>query len=92
MNHETKMPTELEITAIKARLDAIETAQKANIAAVLEGNRDAREMLEIFQAVKGGFKVLGWLSVVVRWSGYVAGAGTALYGAWHLFSSGGPKP
>ena len=77
---------------IELRLDAIESAQKANTIATLEGNRDAREMLDIFQAVKGGFKVLGWLATAVRWAGWIAGAGAAFYAAWHAVTGGGPKP
>lgn len=92
MSDEIKMAAHERLHAIETRLDAIETAQRTSIAVTLEGNRDAREMLEIFQAVKGGFRVLGWLAVVVRWAGYMGGAVGTLYGAWHLFSSGGPKP
>ena len=62
MTDDIKTPTESELArldAIESRLDSIESAQRENTAATLEGNRDAREMLEIFQAVKGGAKVVG---------------------------------
>lgn len=80
-----------EVSAIKARLTAMEQAQRENTAATLEGARDAREMLEIFQAVKGGFKVLGWLAAVVKWAGIIGGGVAAIYAAWHAVS-GGAKP
>lgn len=79
-----------EIASIKARLDAIELAQKQAFAATLEGNRDAREMLEIFQAVKGGFKVLGWLATAAKWVGWLAGGAAAVYGLWQVMHGSVP--
>jgi hypothetical protein len=71
----------------------METGQGGNTAATLEGNRDAREMLGIFQAVKGGFRVLGWLATAVRWAGYIAAGAAAIYGAWQLLHGvHTPKP
>ncbi len=95
MTEDIKHPTDSELArldAIEARLDAIEASTRESIAATLEGNRDAREMLEIFQAVKGGFRVLGWLATAVRWAGYIAAAGVAVYGAWQLLHAGHTKP
>lgn len=77
---------------IELRLGAIDSAQKANALAIEEGNRDVREMLEIFAAVKGGFKVLGWLATALRWAGWIAGACAAFYAAWHALIGGSPKP
>lgn len=82
------VPESVRLDAIEARLDAIEAGTRDSLAATLEGNRDAREMLEIFQAVKGGFRVLGWLATAVRWAGYLAAGAAAIYGAWHAIQAG----
>jgi predicted nucleic acid-binding protein len=77
------------------RMDAIERALKANTEATLEGNRDAREVLEIFQAVKGGIKVLGWIGVMVKWLAPLATLGVTAYSAFYAMTHGGqlpPKP
>ena len=95
MSDDNRHPTDSELArldAIETRLDAIESAQRENTAATLEGNRDAREMLEIFQAVKGGFRVLGWLATAVRWAGYIAVGAAAIYSFWQLLHSGQAKP
>lgn len=78
-----------------ARMDAIERGLRENTVATLEGNRDAREVLELFRAVKGGIRVLGWIGGAARWVGFIATAGTAIYAAWYAISHGGqlpPKP
>lgn len=77
------------------RMDHIEEALRANTAATLDGNRDAREVLEIFQAVKGGIKVLGWIGGVARWAAPIATLAVAAYGAFYAITHGGqlpPKP
>ena len=94
--------TEDRLNAIEGRLergsdrmDAIERALKANTEATLEGNRDAREVLEIFQAVKGGIKVLGWIGAMVKWLAPLATLCFAAYSAFYAMTHGGqlpPKP
>ena len=88
-------PTDSELgrlEAIEGRLDKIEAAQRENTAATLEGNRDAREILEIFQAVRGGFKVLGWIGAAARWVAVIGGALGGAYAAWHSATGGNGKP
>lgn len=77
------------------RMDDIERELRENTAATLEGNRDAREILEIFQAVKGGIRVLGWIGIAVRWVAGFGGAAMAIYGVWYAYTHNGqlpPKP
>lgn len=90
MTDDIKRPSDSELGHLEERVNAVEAALKENTRATLEGNRDAREMLEIFQAVRGGFKVLGWLGAVAKWVGGVLGAVGALYAAWHHSTGGKP--
>lgn len=80
------------LDALEKRVEAIEVGVQENTKATLEGNRDVREVLEMFQTVKGGIKVLGWIGNVVRWVGYIAAAGLAVYGAWNAIVHTAPKP
>lgn len=34
---------------------------------------DTAEMIELFQAMKGGFKVLGWLGLLAKWGVAIVG-------------------
>ncbi|WP_457321643.1 hypothetical protein [Roseateles sp. P5_E11] len=78
------------LEGIENRVSTIEKAVSENTRATLEGNRDAREILELFQAVRGGFKVLGWLGTAAKW---VAGVAAAVSALWVLFHQvNGPKP
>lgn len=78
------------LEAIESRVDLIERAVKENTVATLEGNRDTREVLEMIQAVRLGFKVLGWLGSAAKWLAGVGGAAAALYTLWHSLGSGKP--
>lgn len=95
MNTDVKLPTDSELArldSIESRMDALDAALKGNTAATLEGNRDVRELLEIFQAVRGGFKVLGWLGTAAKWIAAVVGAAGALWAVWHNATGGSGKP
>ena len=81
--------------AMHARMGALETSLSENTKATLDGNRDAREVLEIFQAVKGGFRVLGWIGGAARWTTAIAGLGGLIYAGWYAITHNGqlpPKP
>lgn len=56
-------------------------------ASLEENSSMTSELLEIFKAVKGGFKVLGWLGTALKWSLSIAAAAGALWAAWHPFAS-----
>lgn len=73
-----------DIEQIRERLGAIEDELRANSEAT-------RQVLEIFQAVRGGIKVLGWLGTAARWITGMAVFAGVCYGAW-LKATGGSKP
>lgn len=68
---------------LSSRVKVVEDKIDSNTQATLEGNRDAREILEIFQAVRGGLRVLGWLGTAAKW---VAGIAAAVGGLWTLWN------
>ena len=53
-----------------------------------ETKADTGEFLEIFKAMRGGFKVLGWLGTAAKWT---ASLGAALIGLYYAVKMG-PKP
>lgn len=79
------------LDALEKRVEGIERGIEKNTEATLEGNRDAREILELFQNVRGGFKVLGWLGAAAKWVAAIAAMFSALWVLWHQMH-GGPKP
>ena len=50
------------------------------------------EVRDILAAVKVGLKVIGGIGTLVRWAGYVAAAGAAIYTFWHMLKNGGKPP
>lgn len=78
--------------SISERMDLMDAEIKRNIAATNVNTALAQEILELFSAVKGGFRVLGWLGTGAKWLGGIAGAGVALWVAWHTLTHGGVPP
>lgn len=72
-----------ELKATRDEVKAISDKLDSNTVATLEGNRDAREILEIFQAVRGGLKVLGWLGTAFKWLAGIAAAAGGLWTLWN---------
>jgi hypothetical protein len=60
-----------------------------NTAAIQAVHDRTNEMVELFTAMKGGFKVLGWLGQLVKWAapvvGAIAAARHAITGSWWPF-------
>jgi hypothetical protein len=60
-------------------------------ASVKETADTSKEMLELFSALKGGFKVLGWLGMLAKGAAGLAAAAVSLWAAYNHFRHGGPK-
>jgi hypothetical protein len=60
---------------IKANTDEV----KANTRLTEEIRADTKEFLEVFKAVKGGLKVMGWVGTFLKWLSGVAVACGAIY-------------
>lgn len=68
-------------------------SRMGDLEAELKANSDTTaEIRDILAAVKTGIKVLGGIGTMARWAGYLAGAGAAVYTAWHMLTHGGRPP
>lgn len=75
--------------AIERRLD-VSDARMVAIEQSLKDNTDVtKEVRDFLTAMRGGFKVLGWLGTGAKWIGYVAGAVAAVAGAIYTIKTGG---
>jgi hypothetical protein len=65
-----------------ARMDCLETGLGANTALTQKISEDTTDLVEMFKALKGGLKVLGWFGTVAKWIGGIAVAVASVYAAW----------
>ena len=47
-----------------------------------------RELKDILQTLRGGWKFMGWIGRAVKWC---VGLATGAYGLWTLFTHNGPR-
>lgn len=80
--------------ALVAAIDAMQNEQREfraelrkNSELTAKINEMTEEMVDLFAAAKGAFKVLGWIGTGVKWIGGVAAALGAL---WVIFKGGFP--
>lgn len=50
------------------------------------------EVRDILDTAKVGLRALGAIGTLVRWAGYLAAAGAALYTGWHMITHDGKPP
>lgn len=77
-----------------ARMDSMDeqiqantTEIKANTAITLRVEKNTGEVLEVFSAVKGGFRVLEWIGKGAKWLAAISAAGLVL---WKVFTGKWP--
>lgn len=69
---------EAEVAELKKELEEFKGIQ-------IEINRNTamtQELLDLFQSVRGGFKVLGWLGNLAKWVGGLAAGCYGIYTYW----------
>jgi len=57
-------------TELRERVDSLATTVAKHdliINKMADTQKDVRELLDVFQSVKGGMTVLGWIGVVAKW-------------------------
>lgn len=84
---EERAASSTELHALGERVTSVEDALKSNTKLTQAVGDDTRELLDLFRAAKGGFKVMGWLGEGLKWLGIVAAALTSI---WVAFHSGKP--
>ena len=68
-------------------------SRMASLETELSTNSDiTTEVRDILSVAKVGLRVLGGVGVLVRWAGYLAAAGAAIYSAWYMATHGGKPP
>ena len=72
----------LQLNAGAKRMDQMQTELAKNTVVTTE-------VRDFLAAVRGGFKVLGWLGGLVKWAAPIAAAAATL---WHLFSGAPTHP
>lgn len=63
-------------------MDCLEAGLNANTELTQRIREDTSELVEMFKALKGGLKVLGWFGTMAKWVGGIALAVTSVYAAW----------
>lgn len=81
MSEERLSAIEAQLVDGRRRMDVLE-------AAVGENTDLTRDIRDIMVAARVGFKVLGGLGTLAKWSLYICGAAAAVWGLIH----GAPKP
>jgi hypothetical protein len=62
------------------------SAEMAELRKLVEQTqKSTAELVEFWQAVQGGIKVLGWLGKFAKWFAGIAGACAAFWTAYHTF-------
>lgn len=86
--------TDQNYTALVVSVDELKADQQELHAELSENSEMTRqlqaataEMVEMFNAAKGAFKVLGWIGTGVKWAGGIAAGAAALWALLH-----GPWP
>lgn len=78
--------------SIEDRLDKGSERMKAIELELRDNTTTTREVRDLLEIGRSGFKVLGWMGVLAKWIAAVAGAAAAIWGLLHLGDAGGVKP
>lgn len=80
---EERAASSTELHALGNRVTSVEEALKTNTDLTEAVSKDTNELLDLFRAAKGGFKVMGWLGEGLKWVGIVVAALTSIWVAFH---------
>lgn len=76
------------MTRIEDDLSSVRAELKTNTIATQAVATNTAELVEMFQAMKGAFKVFNWIGSLAKPMAYVIGLGTAVVGLWAAIKSG----
>lgn len=77
---------------LKDKYACVEKKLDANIEVTTRIDQNTAAIVEAWQALSGGLKVLGWLGTVARYVAYFAGAVSAIGGAYYAITHWGQPP
>lgn len=75
----------LAARAVNDRLDTMQLELTANTSLT-------REMRDLLELGKAGFRVLGYLGTIARWLGYIGAGAVAVYTLAYMATHGGRPP
>jgi len=78
--------------AIEGRLDRGSDRMRSIELELRENTTTTREVRDLLEIGRSGFKVLGWFGKAVKWFGGLAAAGGALWTAIYMATHGGKPP
>jgi hypothetical protein len=73
---------EAAIAEVRKEQESIRAELKINTETTAKIKDLTEEMVDLFTAAKGAFKVLGWIGTLVKWIGGIAIACAGLWGLW----------
>ncbi|MDP4076261.1 hypothetical protein [Acidovorax sp. A1169] len=76
------------MTRIEDDLSSVRAELKTNTEATQAVASNTAELVEMFQAMKGAFKVFNWIGSLAKPMAYVIGLGTAIVGMWAAIKTG----
>lgn len=77
------------MTRIEDNVAEVRDELSRNTEATERLERNTKEIVEFFEAIKGALKVLNWLARLARPLGYLASAGAAVLGLWAAWKGHG---
>ena len=76
------MSPEHEFEALRLRVEQLEREVKESTAALRRVESSTNDLVDVFSAAQGAFKVLNWIGKLARPLGYIAMAVGAVAAAW----------
>lgn len=74
------------------RMEAIESQLVENTRLTIENTEITKDIKEVLDAARLGFKVIGGLGSLAKWTGSIAAALAAIWGFVYLLTHGGVPP
>lgn len=87
MAEERRRSADPSIASLSTRVASLEEGLKANTEITKKIEQNTAPMLEAWQAIVGGLKVLGFLAKLAKWASWIA-AGAAAVAAYLHFGNG----
>ena len=67
------------LAKLEKKIDTLEAGMLHSSLMIAKNSEDTAEMLDMFKALKGGIKVLGWLGVAAKWAASIIAVFAAIY-------------
>lgn len=72
-----------QLDAINVRLDKGDVRMDRMESSITENTSLTKEIKDLMEIGRAGFKVLGWIGIAAKWIGAIAAAGASVYALFH---------